>query len=132
MTLDDREFITAFEGCTLPGSSFHHREHVRLAWLYLRAHAEDEAERLMAEGIRRYATSLGAAAKYHHTLSVFWMRACAGARRLTPGLASFEDFAGTHPELLDKDLVDRYYSRGVLDTPAAKSGWIAPDLRPLD
>lgn len=131
MTLTDREFVAAFEDCTLPGSSFHHREHVRLAWLYLEAHPEADAERLMEEGIRRFATSLGAAAKYHHTLTLFWMRACAEARRRGP-TGDFDAFVAAHPDLLDKNLVDRYYSRGSLETGAAKSGWVAPDLRPLD
>lgn len=132
MTPADRDFITAFEECTLPGSSFHHREHVRLAWLYLEAHAEDEAERLMADGIRRYASSLGAAAKYHHTLTVFWMRACAEARRRGPGAGDFDAFVAAHPDLLDKALVDRHYSRAVIESEAAKQAFVAPDLRPLD
>lgn len=131
MTLTDREFVAAFEDCTLPGSMFHHREHVRLAWLYLEAHPEAEAEQRMSEGIRRFATSLGAAAKYHHTLTLFWMRACAEGRRATPSATSFDEFVAAQPVLLDKGIVDRYYSPGVLGSEAAKSGWVAPDLLPL-
>ena len=32
--LNDEEFLQAFEDCTL--EEFHHADHVRMAWLYLR------------------------------------------------------------------------------------------------
>ena len=90
MTMTDAEFLRAFEDCTLPGASFHHREHVRLAWLCVRESGEAGAETRIAEGIRRYAESLGATAKYHHTLTLFWVRVCASALRATPGLETFD------------------------------------------
>lgn len=127
----DSEFIRAFEGCTLPGERFHHREHIRLAWLYLRAEDPDAAGRRMEEGIRRYAAHLGASQKYHHTMTLFWMRAVAAAfgERRHP---SFDAFIESHPELLDKTLVERHFSPGLLESAAARSGWVDPDRLPLD
>ena len=60
MTLNDHDFVQAFEDLSLPGEAFHHREHVRLAWIYLARHDETEALRLAERGIRRYASHLGA------------------------------------------------------------------------
>lgn len=131
MTMTDAEFLRAFEDCTLPGASFHHREHVRLAWLCVRESGEAGAETRIAEGIRRYAESLGATAKYHHTLTLFWVRVCASALRATPGLETFDEFAAAHPHLLDKALVDRHYSAARLASPAAREDFLAPDLAPL-
>ena len=130
--LSDSEFIRAFEGCTLPGERFHHREHIRLAWLYLRAEAPDAAERRMEEGIRRYAAHLGASQKYHHTITLFWMRAVASALGEGPRHPSFDAFMAAHPELLDKALVERHFSPPLLESAAARSGWVEPDRLPLD
>lgn len=129
--MTDLDFIRAFEDCTLPGELFHHREHLRLAWLYLQNADDAAAEKLMEEGIRRYAASLGAAEKYHHTLTLFWVRAVSRARRETPATTSFEAFASAHPELLDKAFVGRHYSPALLESARARSGWVNPDRLPL-
>ncbi len=34
-------------------------------------------------------------------------------------------------ELCDKNLPSQYYSQDLLRTPAARDGWVEPDLRPL-
>ena len=132
--MTDPEFIRAFEDCTLPGDLFNHREHVRLAWLTLRALDPDEAaaERRMEALIRRYATHLGAAGKYHHTLTLFWMRAVAAARRDAPPAPTFEAFVSARPDLLDKTLARRHYSATRLESAEARAGWREPDLLPLD
>jgi hypothetical protein len=131
MTLTDAEFIHAFEERTLPPESFRHRDHLRLAWLYLEGREPAEAERLMAEGIRRYAAHLGAASKYHHTITLFWMRAVAAERsRCREG--RFEAFLGACPGLLDKELIRRHYSAERLGSADARAGFIEPDLIPLD
>ena len=42
--LPDDEFLRAFFGLTLANSEFHHRDHLRLAWLAVRRHGPDAAE----------------------------------------------------------------------------------------
>jgi hypothetical protein len=34
--MNDDEFLATFEACTLSNQEFHHADHVRLAFLYLR------------------------------------------------------------------------------------------------
>ena len=67
--MHDREFVDAFERCTLPPDQFSHRAHVRLAWLYLRDGSLLEALPRFVDGLKRYAGSLGASAKYHETIT---------------------------------------------------------------
>jgi hypothetical protein len=69
----DRDFIRAFESCTLPPEEFPHRAHVRLAWLYLREGSLLDALPRFVEGLKRYAGSLGASAKYHETVTWAYM-----------------------------------------------------------
>jgi len=130
MTLNDAEFIRAFEDRTLPPESFRHRDHLRLAWLYLEGRGPAEAERLMTGGIRGYAAHLGAAGKYHHTVTLFWMRAVAAERSRCPA-PGFEAFLEACPGLLDKALIRRHYSAQRLGSAAARAGFVEPDLIPL-
>jgi hypothetical protein len=69
----DRDFVRAFEDCTLPPEQFPHRAHVRLAWLYLREGSLLDALPRFVEGLKRYAASLGAATKYHETVTWAYM-----------------------------------------------------------
>ena len=86
----------------------------------------------MEELIRRYAGHLGASTKYHHTLTLFWMREVAAARRRVPTALTFDAFVAARPDLLDKTLVQRHYSLGRIESAEAQAGWVEPDLRSLD
>jgi len=128
--MTDREFILAFESCTLPDEFFKHREHLRLAWLYLQASPYDDAVERMSRSIRKYAAHHGASGKYHHTLTMVWMRLVAAARA-TDANDDFDEFLTGNCALLDKRLPRRYYSAERLESEPARNGWVAPDLSPL-
>ena len=63
----DQEFLEAFETCRLAPQLFHHRDHLRLAWIYLQRDASTAPVRI-AESIRRYAAYHGQSGKYHETM----------------------------------------------------------------
>jgi hypothetical protein len=106
-------FARACERGDVAAGNFHHADHLRLALQYLReCGSAGEATERMAVPLRRFAEAAGHPEKYHHTLTVFWMRAVAA--------------------LLDKDLPLEYYSRQRLFSDEARRTWIAPDLQPLD
>jgi hypothetical protein len=127
----DEDFLRAFEDLSFPADQFRHREHIRVAWLYLKSSDASRAEERMSAGIRRFANHHGATQKYHHTLTLLWMRLVALALVETPEGWTFEEFLAAHPELCDKNLVAQYYSPELLQTPAAREGWVQPDLQPL-
>ena|SRR5438445_6803077 len=77
--MNDSEFVRAVERCEFPKESFHHRDHIRLAWIYLRQCDRGEAERRMADTIRRFAAHHGVTDKYHETITLAWMRLVAHA-----------------------------------------------------
>lgn len=126
----DEVFLRSFEACTLPAERFGHREHVRVAWLYLRRFAYEEALTKMAEHVRRYAAANGVPGKYHHTLTVLWMKLIARAIAQDPR-EDFDAFLRAHPHLLDKGTPGRHYSPSRLQSAAARAGWVEPDLHPL-
>jgi len=49
----------------------------------------------------------------------------------TPEGHTFEQFFAAHPELKDTKLLDRHYSKELLQSAAAREGWVEPDLQPL-
>ena len=129
--LTDDAFVEAFESCRLPAASFHHADHIRLAWIYLGRMTEAEATQRIEEAIRRFAAHNGVTTKYHHTITVAWMRLVAAARTASPQATRFDEFAAMNPELLDADLIKSYYSSTRLAASDARTTWTEPDLRPL-
>ncbi|HUC53799.1 MAG TPA: hypothetical protein VMR90_07115 [Candidatus Cybelea sp.] len=127
----DQEFRAAFESLRIPNEMFHHREHIRMAWIYSRHLPEEQALARIVEGIRAFAKHHGAPAKYHHTVTVAWMRLVRHATRLAPQAPDFKTFAAAHVQLFHPRLLEYYYSKARLQSEAARYDWLDPDLRPL-
>ena len=125
MPLDDT-FMAKFTAGTL--QPFHHRDHLRMTFLSLRRLGVEAAIPAVADGIRFYAGANGAPRKYHQTLTRFWVLAVALTMELHPA-ASVEELLDRHPQLLDKDLPLRHWSREVLFSDEARAQWLEPDLR---
>src|SRR5215467_2508494 len=118
--MTDYEFAAAVERGEAPEGGFHHRDHLRLAWIYVRRYGREEAGVRIAETIRRFAAHHGQSARYHETMTQAWLLLVAGA----PG-TSFEEAMTARPELLDKDYLATYYSPGLLETEEARLRFVA-------
>ena len=129
--MTDDEFLQAFMTCTLPNERFRHRDHLRLAWLLTRRLGPEEAVTAVTAGIRRFAAAHGHAAKYHETMTRFWLRLVAHLCAQRPELDDFERFLASFPHLTDKDLPLRHWRHATMFSPEARTGWIEPDLAPL-
>ena len=127
----DEDLLRAFEDLSLPADQFHHREHIRVAWLYLKSSDATRAAERMAAGILRFANHHGATQKYHRTVTLAWIRLVAAALVETPERHDFTQFLAEHAELADKGLLKKYYSPELLQTNGAREGWVEPDLLPL-
>jgi hypothetical protein len=130
LQLSDGELVRKIEDCTLE-TEFHHADHIRLAWIYLRTLPETEAADRMASTLKRYSAHKGKPDRYHHTMTLAWVRLVSAARRATPKTEVFGEFVAAQPHLADQKTLLSHYSQECLDNPAARTGWIEPDLRPL-
>ena len=124
--MTDVEFLDAFESGALSTAQFHHRDHLRLAWLQVDRLGLEGAAAAVSAGIRGFAAEHGLDRLYHETLTRFWVRIVAHAAAPT-----FEETLTQHPLLLDKGLPLRHWSREVLFGDAARAAWVEPDLAPL-
>lgn len=126
--MTDEEFVRAFVNDAIPHERFHHRDHLRLAWFLTRQLGSVEAARAISSGIRRFAARHGHAAKYHETMTLFWVRIVGHLVQNRPDIADFEMFLATFPMLLDKDLPYRHWRRETMGSATARSQWVEPDL----
>ena len=125
-----RRDIEVLERIISARGGFGHREHLELAWSYLRLYRVDEAERVMMAAIRHIARRHGAEGKYHETITRAWLR-CVAVHSQRWGAESFAEFIERNPDLLDATLLDHFYSRELIFGEPARAVWVDPDLRPL-
>jgi hypothetical protein len=123
--IGDRELVAAIEACTLPAAEFDHRQHVRLAWLYLAGEPLLEALRHFAETLKRYAASLGATTKYHETITFAFLFLIHERMQRRPA-ATFDEFADANADLFEP-ILDRYYRPETLASPLARATFVMPD-----
>jgi hypothetical protein len=127
----DTGFIRSFEDCTLSADAFHHRDHVRLAWLYLRRLPVLDALTRFSEGLRRFATANGHPGLYHETITWAYLflihQRMAGAETDE----TWEEFAARNPDLLTwkPSVLNAYYREETLGSELARRVFVMPDRR---
>lgn len=122
--MTDERFLQAFKDTTL--EPFHHRDHLRVTYLYLSQFGEAGTLERLGKAILRYAAARNGAEKYHETITQAWIRLVASA-----AAPSFESMLEAYPQLLDKNLLKRYYSSDLLMSQEARERWVEPDLEPI-
>lgn len=130
--MTDDEFFMRFSDGTLPPALFNHQGHVRLGWICLQRYRPPVAIRAACDGIARYAAQLGAADKFHRTVTEALMRMlaeCGAADRSQDWNAFIERSA---PVLADaRAQLARHYSPALLASDAARRKFVQPDRLPL-
>jgi hypothetical protein len=126
--MEDDDFVTAFETCALPDHDFHHRDHVRLAWLYLKELPPAEALVRFSGGLQRFAAAHGHPGLYHETIT--WAYLLLIRERMARSEnATFEEFAAAHPDLLTwkPSILASYYREETLGSELARRVFLLPD-----
>jgi hypothetical protein len=127
VTAADEQFLAAFEAGKIANQDFHHRDHLRLAWIQIHRLGLDRAADTVAGAIRQFAGRHGHAARYHETMTRFWVRVVAMGISRHPML-SFDDLLAAEPHLLDKTLPLRHWSRERMGSDEARRQWTEPDI----
>lgn len=127
--MNDQEFLTQFELAKL--SAFSHRDHIRIAWLYLQRDGWDVGYTHIQAGLKHFATSHNQPTKYHETITCFWSMLVHHAIQHQPEIDNFTVFEQRFPLLFDKSALKQHYSDDVLWSAAARQAWVAPDIVPM-
>lgn len=133
--MNDETFIQQFEACSFPFDQWHHRAHVKLAYLYLTRCGFDAAVTKLRNGIRAY----NAANKvpdqptsgYHETITQFWLRIVEATVQQYGQMPTADEFFDQHPQLSQKKNHRLFYSPGRFMSPEAKREFVEPDLTKL-
>ncbi|HEY4845156.1 MAG TPA: hypothetical protein VII89_05630 [Candidatus Dormibacteraeota bacterium] len=128
VTPSDQQFLAAFEAGQISNQNFHHRDHLRLAWIQIRRLGLERASDTVAGAIRQFAAHHGHADRYHETMTRFWLCVVGLGINRHPALA-FDDLLAAEPHLLDKNLPFRHWTRERMGSDEARRQWVEPDLR---
>ena len=133
--MKDETLLRRFEAGDLTPAEWHHREHVRLAYLYLLRLPFDQALDRMRTGLK----ALNAIQQvpdtlergYHETLTQGWMHLVYGALSDSGPAADSDAFFEQQTHLLARRAMYFFYTRARLGSAEAKARFIEPDLTPL-
>jgi hypothetical protein len=126
--MSNEELILSFESDAIPEQSFHHADHVRLAFAYLCEYPVLQALEKFASALKRFADARGKTQLYNETITCayfFLIR----ERMARSESAAWEEFAHQNADLLTwKDgILSRYYQDATLKSDLARRVFVLPD-----
>jgi len=126
--MEERELHDRFVDTTLPADQFHHYQHVRVAWLFVRKYRMPAALGEFSAAIKRFADAKGATGLYHETITWAFLLLIAEREARAPS-ESWEVFAAVNGDLLawKPSILERYYSSEVLKSDLARTVFVFPD-----
>lgn len=130
--MKDEEFIKQFEACTLPTENFHHRDHVKLVWLYLQRYPVLETLARFCDGLKRFAAANGKDNLYHETITWAYVFLIHERMKRAGGRQGWEDFVAANPDLFDwqNSILKTYYRKETLRSELARRAFVFPDRNP--
>ena len=127
--MEDQEFIRRFEDGTLPDEGFHHREHVRAVWLYLRRYPVIETLGRFSAALRRFAEARGKPNLYHETITCAYVFLIHERVARNDQEQSWPEFAEANPDLFNwkNSILKSYYTDETLRSDFARKIFVLPD-----
>jgi len=125
--------IKAFEAGRVDNGAFHHPDHVRLAWTYLRELSFPAGAQRFTEALQRFAAANGKPQLYHATIT--WAYLVTIHDRMNFPSASrapedgWEAFAAANPDLLmwKPSIIEGLYRPETIASEHAKRVFVLPD-----
>jgi hypothetical protein len=127
--MNDNNFLNDFEQAKF--KAFPHRDHIRMAWLYLSSDGWEVGYEKIQSGLKHFAEAIGQVDKYHETITCFWGLVVYHAIHTESEITDFGVFETTFPFLFDKSILYKHYSREHLFSAKARKVWLEPDIRPM-
>jgi hypothetical protein len=127
--MTDEEFIAVFEDGSLAAESFHHADHVKMAFLYLSRHPALEALQRFSTALARFAAAKGKPERYHETVTWAFLFLIRERMARAGGHQSWAEFAACNTDLLnwESNILQKYYRAETLSSDLARSTFVLPD-----
>jgi len=122
------ELIDQFERGAVPAESFHHADHVRLAFAYLGKYPVFQALEKFATALKRFAAAQGRPQIYNETITFAYLFLIRERMACSPG-SGWEEFSSLNPDLLvwRDGVLDLFYRVETLKSELAKTVFLFPD-----
>ena len=129
--MHDEELIERFESCTLSGADFHHRDHIKVAWLYLRSNSVLETLGRFSSGLKRFAAAHGKLNLYHETITWAYVFLIHERMQRHGREESWQEFVDKNADLFDwKDnILKSFYQDETLSSERARRTFVFPDRK---
>ncbi len=123
------DLIREFEQGATPANTFHHADHVRLAFEYLCRYSALEALQRFSDALQRFAAAQGKAQRYHETITWAYLLLIRERIARAGSAQSWEEFAERNPDLLvwKGGMLTTLYRQETLDSDLARQTFVLPD-----
>ena len=125
----EQDLIAQFESGSVPPDSFHHADHVRLAFAYLRQYTVLEALEKFPAALQKFARTHGRPNLYHQTIT--WAYIFLIHERIARAACTqtWKEFSAANPDLLTwkNGILKKYYADETLQSDLAKRVFIFPE-----
>ena len=127
--LPDAEFLERFLRGTHEPASFRHADHVRAAWLTLRAYPGFAGLERYCAGIRLLAAAANKPGLYHETITWAYLFVIRERIARMPEAQTWKAFAAANPDLFawEPGVLDRLYRSATLQSDIARRCFVMPD-----
>lgn len=127
--MDEEVLVRSFERGEVPEGGFHHAQHVRVAWYYLRHRPLPDALERFQTQLRAFALAQGKPNLYHETITTAYVLLI--NERLDDGARdeNWDAFAARNADLLSwkPSILQRYYRDETLWSDRARRTFVMPD-----
>jgi hypothetical protein len=127
--MTDAEIILRFESGEISPASFHHADHVRLAFAYLSEYPVLEALQRFTAALKDFAAANGKPQLYHETITFAFFFLIRERIERSPA-RDWENFERDNPDLFawKNGILSRYYSNSTLESDLARRVFVLPDI----
>jgi len=123
------ELIHQFESGATPPDTFHHADHVRLAFEYLCRFTALEALQRFSGSLQRFAAAQGKAQRYHETITWAYLLLIRERIARAGQAETWDEFSGRNPDLLvwKGGVLAALYRPETLESDFARQTFVLPD-----
>ena len=127
--MTEHEWMAEFEKCTLPNGSFHHADHVKMAFLYLQKYPPLEALSRFSSALKRFAAAQGKPDLYNETITWGFILLIRERMARASSTQSWAEFSVSNADLLlwQNNVLKKYYFPETLSSELAKRVFLFPD-----
>ncbi|MGC1485380.1 MAG: hypothetical protein WA789_16425 [Candidatus Acidiferrum sp.] len=127
--MTETQWMEHFEKGTLPSGSFHHADHVKMAFLYLRSYPPLEALGRFSSALGRFAAMRGKPNAYSETITWAYLLLIRERTTRANSPQTWEEFSALNADLTrwEDNILKKYYRPETLASELAKRVFLFPD-----